>query len=88
MQLTIFLVEIILIFAWLEWDKMDKQVNTTPIQKEIYSSYTTLNSDVLLLNKLPKPQQLEMFKRSPTMQKVQDSFQNFSEMENYISRDI
>jgi len=39
MQLTIFLVEIILIFAWIEWDKMDKQVNTTPIQEEIYNSY-------------------------------------------------
>jgi hypothetical protein len=88
MQLTIFLVEIVLIFAWLEWDKVDKHLKTTPIKKEIYSSYTTLNSDILLLNNLPKPQQVELFKRSSTMQKVQDSFPNFSEMVSYINQNI
>ena len=88
MQLTIFLVEIVLIFAWLEWDKMDKHLKTTPIKKEIYSSYSTLNSDMLLLNNLPKTQQLETFKRSSQMQRVQDSFPNFSEMASYINQNI
>jgi len=88
MQLTIFLVEIVLIFAWLEWDKMDKHLKTTPIKEEIYNSYSTLNSDILLLNNLPKPQQLKLFKGSSTMQKVQDSFPDFSEMERCINQNI
>jgi len=71
MQLTVFLVEVILIFFYLEWEKIDKYIEPSTEQYSSYYSTDIIGNDIIEFSSLIKePEKIRLLNDSSLMEEV------------------
>ncbi len=71
MQLTVFLVEVILIFFYLEWEKLDKYIEPPKDEYSSYYSKDIIGNDVLKLEKsMKESEKIAILKKSELIDEI------------------
>ena len=86
MQLIIFLVEIILIFFWLEMDSLPS--NNTPKEQSYYSSYCSIDvvgDHILTLKNITQNEKITIWKASTLKDEMLSHFPNFNQMLDFFN---
>ena len=89
MQLIIFLVEIILIFFWLEIDKLPS--NQTQEEQSQYSSYYSIDivgDHILTLKNITQNEKLTIWKASALKDEMLSHFPNFNRMLDFFNNRV
>ena len=92
MQMIIFLIEVILIFLFLEFDKLSSihYFQKAPIEKS-YCSNENIDSTgniILILNDISKEQKIIMWQNSSLKNEMMREFPNISKMSKFINNRV
>jgi len=88
MQMIIFLIEVILIFLFLDFDKLSSMdAKNSPIEKSYYSSedIDSVGNIILILNDISKEQKIIMWQNSSLKDEMMRDFPNISIMSKFVN---
>ena len=88
MQMIIFLIEVILIFLLLDFDKLSSMdAKNSPIKKSYYSSENidSVGNIILILNDISKEQKIIMWQNSSLKDEMMKDFPNLSIMSKFVN---
>ena len=91
MQLVVFLVEIILIYFWLEYDSLKHNFNFMPEPTAQYQSHDSIDmkgSATLLLNAVSATEKLNIWQQSSLRDEMLSHFPNLHEMSMSVNSGI
>ena len=92
MQIIIFLIEVILIFLFLEFDKLSSihYFQKAPIKKSYYSNENidSTGNTILVLNDISKEQKIIMWQNSSLKNEMMREFPNISTMSKFINNRV
>jgi len=91
MQMIIFLVEVVLIFLFLEYDKLSSMTfHKSPVEKTHYSNENidSMGNTILVLNDIEKDQKVIRWQNSSLKEEMMRDFPNISIMSNFINSRI
>jgi len=88
MQMIIFLIEVLSIFVFLEYDKLSSMTfHKTPIEKHHYSNENidSTGNTILVLNDIEKDQKVIRWQNSSLKEEMMRDFPNISMMSKFIN---
>jgi len=92
MQMIIFLIEVILIFLFLEYDKLSSihYFQKTPIEKSYYSNENidSMGNTILVLNNIKKDQKIILWQNSSLKDEMMRDFPNIPIMSKFINNRV
>jgi len=91
MQMIIFLIEVLSIFLFLEYDKLSSMAfHKTPIEQSHYSNENidSMGNTILVLNNIEKDQKIILWQNSSLKDEMMREFPNISTMSKFINNRV